>query len=59
MPFAYMSNASSITSIGNPTVASPLNMTRYTGSVTSVDDGYASTPINLPSGMVWYYGTFK
>lgn len=52
-----MSNASSTTSIGNPTVAAPQNMTRYTGSVTSVDDGFASTPISLPAGMTWYYGT--
>lgn len=56
MPFAYMSNAGSITSIGNPTVASPLNMTRYTGPITSVDDGFTQTAIDLPSGMVWYYG---
>ena len=57
MAFAFMSNASSSTSIGSPTVAAPINMTRYTGSVTSVDDGFASTPISLPSGMTWYYGT--
>lgn len=59
MPFAFMSNSASTTSIGNPTVASPLNMTRYTGSVTSIDDGYTSTPISLPAGMTWYYGTFS
>lgn len=57
MAFAFMNNAVSETSIGNPTVASPQNMTRYTGSVTSIDDGYATTPIDLPAGMTWYYGT--
>jgi hypothetical protein len=56
MPFAFMSNASSIASIGNPTVASPLNMTRYAGALTGIDDGYGTTLIDLPAGMTWYYG---
>ena len=59
MPFTFMNNSVSATSIGNPTVAAPANMTRYAGSVTSVDDGYGTTPISLPAGMTWYYGSFN
>ena len=59
MTFAFMQAAQNSTSIGNPASGTAQNMVEYVGAFTSNDDGYASTPIQLPSGMVWYYGTFN
>jgi hypothetical protein len=57
MPFAFFDSTENLVSFGNPTVASPGAFTRYTGSYTSSDDGFTSSPIALPSGMNWQYGT--
>jgi hypothetical protein len=56
MPFAFFDSTENLVSFGAPTVASPGAFTRYTGSYTNIDDGFASTPIALPSGMNWQYG---
>lgn len=56
MPFVFFDSSENTVS-PSPTVASPGSYVRYSGSVTSIDDGYTSTPISLPSGMNWQYGT--